>query len=304
MSEIDASGELAADRATRRRATLGPICDAHLHVFGPRDRFPLVANPRSTPPDSPLARYLPLAEPEGIERMVFVAPSHYGADNRYLIEALEVVGRDRARAVVAVDDATTAQHLREFDAAGARAIRVNFGNTQKDDADLPARVYDIALREYRRVADLGWHIDFLAPNWVLQRIVQALQGFPGDYTIAHFANFQAADGPDQPGLDDFLRLLDTGRCWIKLSGIYRISKRPNYADVEPLVRRFVAANPDRLIWGSDWPFLSHLEATTLPQLLELFEAWCPSVAIRRKILVENAQRLFGFAAVAPERIEA
>jgi predicted TIM-barrel fold metal-dependent hydrolase len=284
---------------------LGPICDAHLHVFGPPDRYPLVANPRSTPPESPLERYLALANAEGIERMVFVAPSHYGTDNRYLIDALERVGDRRARGVIAVDDATSAQQLRAFDAAGARAIRVNFGNTQEDDAALPARVYDIALREFRRVADLGWHIDFLAPNWVLRRIVEELLAFPGDYTIAHFANFQAVDGPTQPGLDDFLRLLDTGRCWIKLSGIYRISKRPDFGDVEPMVRRFVAANPDRLIWGSDWPFLSHLDATTLAQLLDLFEAWCPSAEVRRKILVDNAQRLFGFGApAASERIEA
>ena len=230
--------------------------------------------------------------------MVFVAPSHYGTDNRYMLEAMETVGKDRARGVVAVDERTSGAELRAFDAAGARAIRVNFGNFQQDDAGLPARVYDIALREYRRVAGLGWHIDFLAPNWVLQRITSALRDFPGDYTIAHFANFQAAAGPDQPGLDDFLRLLDTGRCWIKLSGIYRISKRADFADVEPMVRKFVAANPDRLIWGSDWPFLSHLEATTLTQLLELFERWCPDVALQRKIFVENSQRLFGFSAVA------
>src|SRR3954467_8712135 len=82
---------------------LGPICDTHLHIFGDRERYPLGPELRSEPPDAPLERFLREAEAQGVMRMVFDQPSHYGLNNSCMLDAVESVGLDCARAIAAVD---------------------------------------------------------------------------------------------------------------------------------------------------------------------------------------------------------
>ena len=102
--------------------------------------------------------------------------------------------------------------------------------------------------------------------------------------------FLAKDGPKQPG---FQRLLKS-RCWVKLTGVYRMSQAPGFADATPMARALIEAKPDRLIWGSDYPHLSFADKVTSEQLFDLFKSWAPDEATRRRILVDNPARLFGF----------
>ncbi|HLZ07211.1 MAG TPA: amidohydrolase family protein, partial [Chloroflexota bacterium] len=98
------------------------------------------------------------------------------------------------------------------------------------------------------------------------------------------------------------------RAYVKLSEPYRLSKKaPEYGDLVPVVRALLAANPDRLLWGSGWP---HVDSTpvagrsntdlapNLPvdtgHLLNLFASWVPDAEIRHTILVKNPARLYGF----------
>ncbi|MGZ5120037.1 MAG: amidohydrolase family protein [Burkholderiales bacterium] len=276
------------------RSPLGAICDTHLHIFGDRRKYPLVAELRSEPPDAPLERFLMEAEAEGVTRMVFDQPSHYGFDNSCNLDAIEKVGLDRARTVVAVDaDTVTDAQLNDLDKRGARGIRVNFGYRSTDRA-ITGRAIEQAKKLAPRAAALGWHLELLVPNWSLKELIPFLETLQCDFSVGHMGVFPAAAGVEQDGFADFLRLHQRGRCWVKFTGVYRISKLPDLSDIAPLAQAFVANNPDRIVWGTDWPFLSHLDAVTYSRVMSLFESWVPDTAHQRKILVENPARLFGF----------
>jgi len=273
---------------------LGPICDTHLHVFGDRARYALGAELRSQPPDAPLERFLREAEAEGVTRMVFDQPSHYGLDNSCILDAIATVGLDRARAIAAVDPATvTDAELERLHARGVRGIRVNFGYRSTDRA-ITGQAAAQAAKLAPRVAALGWHLELLVPNWSLKELIPVLATLECDFSVGHMGVFPAAAGVEQDGFADFLRLHAGGRCWVKFTGVYRISKRPDFSDVAPLAQAFVRNNPDRIVWGSDWPFLSHVDLVSYPQLMTLFESWVPDTATQRRILVANPARLFGF----------
>lgn len=276
------------------RSSRDQVCDTHLHIFGDRQRYPLLAQLRSEPPDASLERFLREAEAVGVTRMVFDQPSHYGLDNRCILDAIRVVGHDRARAIAAVDaDTVTDAELEALAAEGVRGIRVNFGYRSSERA-ITARAVEQAKKLAPRAAALGWHLEFLVPNWSLLELLPVLDKLPCDFSVGHMGVFPAAHGVEQEGFAEFLRLHAKGRCWVKFTGVYRISNLPDFSDIAPLARAFVANNPERIVWGTDWPFLSHLDAVTYPQLMELFEVWVPDAANRRKILVDNPARLFGF----------
>ena len=278
----------------KSRSRLGPICDTHLHIFGDRQKYPLVGQLRSEPPDAPLERFLQEAEAEGMTRMVFDQPSHYGLNNSCILDAIETVGANRARAVAAVDaDKVTGAELKALDARGVRGIRVNFGYRSTDRA-ITGRAVEQAGKLAPRAAALGWHLEFLVPNWSLKELIPMLEKLPCDFSVGHMGVFPAAPGVKQEGFADFLRLHGGGRCWVKFTGVYRLSKLPDFSDIAPLAEAFVTNNPERIVWGTDWPFLSHLDAVTYPQLVQLFESSVPDSENRRKILVDNPARLFGF----------
>jgi 2-pyrone-4,6-dicarboxylate lactonase len=88
-----------------------------------------------------------------------------------------------------------------------------------------------------------------------------------------------------------LALLSQGTCWIKLSGPHRVAQGRPLSDVAPLGRALVAARPDRLIWGSDWPHLPDGQRDT-GEILNLLADWAPAEADRRTILVDGPDRLF------------
>jgi 2-pyrone-4,6-dicarboxylate lactonase len=278
----------------KSRGALGPICDTHLHIFGERGRYPLVSELRSQPPDAPLSRFLEEAQAEGVSRMVFDQPSHYGLDNSCILDAIAAVGIDRSRAIVAVDaDNVRDRDLEALHSRGARGIRVNFGY-RSTDRQIPEHAVEQARKLAPRAAALGWHLEFLLPNWALRELIPFLADLQCDFSVGHMGAFPAALGVEQDGFADFLRLHAKGRCWVKFTGVYRISKAPGFADIAPIAQAFVANNPERIVWGSDWPFLSHLDAVTYPELISLFEKWVPDGRNRRRVLVHNPARLFGF----------
>ena len=95
---------------------------------------------------------------------------------------------------------------------------------------------------------------------------------------------------------------------MKISGAYRVSAQgPDYAEVEPLAKALIAANPDRVLWGTDWPHVNsspgpgQSASDVLPhlriddgRLLNQLAVWAPDAALRRKILTDNPARLYGF----------
>ncbi len=124
-----------------------------------------------------------------------------------------------------------------------------------------------------------------------------LEKFLDDYLLlAHFGMFRGRSGAASPGFKRFLDLLRHGerRCWVKLTAPYRIGSPPLYEDAVPIARALIELAPDRVIWGSDYPFLSHADRVSAVALFNLIPTWAPDASMRKQILVDNPQELFGF----------
>jgi 2-pyrone-4,6-dicarboxylate lactonase len=285
------AGEAAA--APRQRAPAG-ACDTHAHVFGPETRYPYSPAPGYTPPDAPLAAWFALHQRLGVTRGVLVQPSVYGTDNSAIVDAA-AAHPDRLRLVVAVDAEITDAELARLDATGARGIRINIA----DKGGMPFASMEAAADFARRLEPLGWHVEFLLHVHEIEDIGALLGRFPIDVVIGHLGYMPAARGVDDPGFRRFLKLLEGGRCWVKLTAPYRLTGRPRppYDDVAPLARALIAARPDRMLWGSDWPHPHIRTQTQTPDDARMFDEvmdWAGDDATRRAILVESPARLYGF----------
>ena len=271
-------------------------CDAHFHVFGPADRFPPgTSNPRYAHPFHPLDEYLELAARLGIERFVFVQPSGYGRDNSCLLDALQQVGSERARGIVDIDEDLTDAELDRMHVLGVRGVRINVSPVEPFEAGLVAALMPRIERMAARCATRGWHLDFLGPGWFTRELLPRMRDVPVDFSVAHMGMFLAREGVEQPGFQELLALLRNGegRCWVKLTGVYRMATAPRFADAAPLARAIIEAAPDRVIWGSDFPHLS-FDTVDSVDLFNLLGEWAPDAAMRRRIMVDNPARLYGF----------
>lgn len=289
----------------------GDACDTHLHVFGPQQRYPLRPGLTSAPWQATWDAYRDIAAPLGLGRQVLVQPSLYGTDNRCLLDVLQAAGRDRVRGVVQVDDSPASPDDREFDrwhALGVRGLRVNCFPLSQARHDVltamrpePGWADVIGSRLVRQAAlarDLGWHLDLLAPGWLVVELLPVLRELPVSFVLAHLAMFPAGDGPDQPGFRQLRELMSdgSGRCWVKLTGPYRISRQDDFGDVAPLARALLGAAPDRVVWGSDYPHLSWTDEVRTADMFALLGKVVPDPVERTRVLVHNPALLYGFDA--------
>jgi len=264
-------------------------CDAHVHVFGPAEPYPHVEHPHYTLPDGNLAQLRRALGVLDIERFVIVQPSFYGTDNRCMLDALDAVG-DRARGVAMVTDEVPEEALRAMHARRVRALRLDlFLRAQLPTTELHAYIE----RSIRRIAPLGWHVQFYTPGWVVRDLIPVLPDLESDFVIDHMGYMLESDGLTRADFDRLLRAVADGRGWFKLSGPYRLAKDGNYARLRPLAQAIVEAVPDRVIWGSDWPHIPEGGRDT-GELLNLLADWIPDATARRKVLADNPARLFGF----------
>jgi predicted TIM-barrel fold metal-dependent hydrolase len=273
-------------------------CDCHFHVFGPAGRCPHnQADLRYAPPVAPVEDFLALAKKLGIERFVFVQPSAYGRDNRCMLDAMRETGTN-CRGIVDIDENAPDAELERLDALGVRGVRLNLSPIKPFEAGFAPKLLPRIERLAGRCAEIGWQLDFLTPGWLTAELMPTLAKLKLDFTLAHFGMFLAKDGVRQPGFQQLLELLRRGErhCWVKLTGAYRMSVAEGFADVAPMARALIEAAPDRVIWGSDYPHLSFAEKVGSIELWNLLGKWAPDEAIRRKILVDNPQRLFKFRA--------
>jgi len=270
-------------------------CDCHFHVFGPAARYPHGGDLRYAPPHAPLADYLALAHCLGIERFVFVQPSAYGRDSACMLDAMRQVG-SRCRGIVDVDENIPDAALETLDAAGVRGVRINVSPVKPPEAGFAAKLLPRIERLDARCAEIGWQLDFLLPGWLTSELMETLRRLKAQFTLAHMGMFLARDGVNQRGFQELLSLLRSGegRCWVKLTGVYRMSTTPGFADAAPMARALIETAPDRIVWGSDYPHLSFADKAGSVELFNLLAQWAPDEAVRRRILAENPQRLFGF----------
>ncbi len=282
---------------SRPRIPLPPAaCDTHAHVFGPAARFPYADDRSYTPPDAPLAKYLRMLDTLGFARGVLVQGSAHGRDNSAMLDAL-AHQPDRLRAVAVADETVPAAELRRWSALGVRGLRFNHFFR---DGQLHYRG-GVTLEAARALApvmkELGWHLQLWIDVKDLPETIPILQSIGVPVVIDHMGRGDARAGIGTPGFQSLLRLVGEGGCWVKLSGAHRISRNPpDYPDAQPFCEALVRANPEQLVWGGDWPHPRMDEAMPdVGHLLDLFQQWTPDDATRRRILVANPARLYGFA---------
>lgn len=280
-----------------RRALPANACDCHAHILGPAARHPYIAERIYTPPDCLLADYRAMLAALGVTRAVLVQPSVYGTDNRALLQALNEM-QGAWRGVAVVEPTISEVELRAMHAAGVRGVRVNVVDVRDGKGALPLAALR-ALAE--RIAPLGWHMEFLLHVDEFPRLDAELAGFPVDVVLGHLGYMRTALGLDHPGIQALLRLLQSGRAWVKLSGPYRISAGGlPYDDVTPFAHALLQAAPDRVLWGSDWPHVMLKGAMPNDgELADLLGTWIPDEALRRQVLADNPARLYGFATPSP-----
>lgn len=267
-------------------------CDAHFHLFGPAAKFPFAPERAYTPPDASLEALLAMHARLGVERGVIIQGNAHGTDNSALLDALAREPR-RLRAAAIVKDSVSSVELKRMADAGVRALRFHHMPKGRGYSALGLKSF-AALAP--RMADHGLHAQFMMDANYLEEAVPYFEGWRLPIVIDHMGNIEAASGVKQPGFQLLCKLLAQGRLWVKVSGAYRISKRyPDYPDARAFHEALVRANPEQVIWGTDWPHPRLAEE--MPDdgdLLDLFNAWTPDAAIRKTILVENPVRLYGF----------
>lgn len=268
-------------------------CDCHVHVFGPADRYPYQDERAYTPPDAPPEALFAMHAALGLSRAVIVQASVHGTDNAAVVDAV-ARAPERLRGVVSVREDVTDAALERWHASGIRGIRLNM----VDRGGMPFRSLDDLAAFSGRLAGLGWHVEFLAHVEAMDDLSAVLPSLRVPAVFGHLGYTRAALGPAHPGYRRFLALARDHDIWVKLTGPYRISGSAAlpYADVAPFAQALADAIPDRLLWGSDWP---HVMLTRpMPNdgaLLDLLGDWLPDPDLRRRVLVDNPARLYGFA---------
>ena len=273
-------------------------CDAHFHIFGPAEIYPHVTvDLRYPPPYAPLDDFMTVARRLGFERFVLVQPSAYGLDNSCLLDAMMQIDPAIRRGIVHLDETDPKDaELARWDALGVRGVRINISPVRKPEAGLAAALRPKIQRTADICRELRWHVDLLLPGWLVSELMPTLRELPVPFSVAHMGLFPAQNGPAQPGFRDLLALAADGsqRCFVKLTGIYQFSTDPTFAEVKPFAQALIAAAPDQLIWGSDYPHLSFHEKVGTIGLYNQLAVWAPDEAMRRRILADNPARLFGF----------
>lgn len=275
--------------------TLPPLsCDTHAHILGPAARYPYSPARVYTPPDCLLPDYQHMLKTLGVERAVLVQPSVYGTENTAMLDAMKAAG-NRFRGVAVVSDDISETELRKLHDAGVRGVRVNI-------VDVKDRKPGTLLRESlkrlaQRVQPFGWHMELLMHVDEFPDLDRTFADFPVDIVLGHLGYMRTDKGLDAPGFQALLRLIKGGRCWVKFTGPYRISTAAlPYPDVTSFAHALTAANPERIIWGSDWPHV--MAKGAMPNdgdLCDLLSEWIPDARLREQVLVKNPARLYGFA---------
>ena len=295
----------AAQPATALNFEIPPgACDCHTHIFGDPAKFPFWAGRGYTPDTALPEEMTQLHKTLHMTRVVIVTPSVYATDNSATLSGLKARGKT-ARGVAMIDDKTSDGELDALGKAGVRGIRVALTTPKELD---PAYCRPLIQAAFGRLAKRGWHMQLFTNPAIIPGIHDLIEQAPVPVVFDHFGGAQAAKGVDQPGFAGLVELVRSGKAYVKISGAYRASTAaPDYADVAPFAKALIAANAERVVWGTDWP---HPDSAVVPgrkatdwapllpiddaRILNLLPVWAPDAEMRKKILVDNPARLYGF----------
>ncbi len=274
--------------AKPRLQTPNGACDTHIHIYDAR--YPTAPGGPPPPPDALVPSYRLTQQRLGLERVVIVQPNAYGDDNRCTLEGIAAFGAG-ARGIAVVKPGVGDAELDRLTKAGVRGIRFMMlpgGPMRWEWLD------EMAARAH----PFGWHVQVQFDGRDFPKYEAQLRRLPGTFVVDHNGKFLEPVATDHAAFKSFLKIVDTGRCWVKLSAPYETSKSgpPCYADIGLLARALVRAAPERMLWASNWPHPS-AKRDAMPDdadLLDLLLDWAPDEATRNRILVDNPARLYGF----------
>lgn len=267
------------------------LWDCHAHLFGPYGDYPLAPERTYTPPEAPEHEYAALLAQLGMGPGVLVHPSAYGMDYSLVLAAL--AGRPAWRGVL-VAQAGTSLDLKALRAQGVRALRFSHRSGAAANFKGSASLDDL-ITMAPALADAGLHAELWTDRQMLPAIAGTLRALPVPVVLDHMAGFDVAGGVDEPGFAALTRLLAEGKVWVKLCAYRNLLSLP-VTQWQEAGRAFqqalMRANPQQLVWGSDWPFLNVKPAPDAALLLQLCREWAGSEAQARDILSGNPQRLY------------
>lgn len=307
--------DLASAKVAKAVAAASPVgfrvpagvVDSHCHVFDPA-RFAYSPKRRYTPSAATVADLRRFHASIGVQRTVVVQPSVYGTDNACLLDALRQFGAS-ARGIAVIDKSFSGQQIDDLIGAGVRGVRINLEVGQNHDVEGAYRRLSETVETLRGRPAV---IQIFAALPVIQALAPRIQAQPHPVVLDHFGFAKAAQGVGQAGFSALNGLMASGKVFVKLSAPYRISERAPYSDTAPIGRVLVEAAPTQVIWGTDWPHTGATErrGDATPTDIEPFreedevrdfslvKAWAQNEGTRRKLLVENPVRLFGFSTEA------
>ena len=196
----------------------------------------------------------------------------------------------------------TDTELRRLASHGVIGVRLNLSTFGIRDPRVAA---DAAHALATRFVALGWHIQINTELPIIEGLAPLIADIKVPVVFDHVGNADAALGVNQKGFGALVALVKARNTYVKLSAPYNLSKRSDWADVVPLAKALIAAGPDRMLWGTNWPHpgrgrddirkITPYQVVDNPTLLTHFAQQCPDAALRKTILVDTPQRLYGFA---------
>ena len=274
-------------------------CDCHTHIHGDPVTFPYFSGRVYTPETAVPEEMAALHKALHMQRVVIVTPSVYGTDNAATLYGMKARGAD-ARGVAVIDDKIPDSELDDMGRAGVRGIRLNLSTGGTTD---PAVGRQRLRAVIDRVKDRNWHVQMNTNLAMVAATRDLVAASPVPVVFDHFANARAELGPQQPGFADLVELVRSGKAYVKIS--VTAGPRPDYTDFVPLAKTLIAANPNRILWGTNWPHPNSDSGRKPDELTPLFQVddglvlnllpvWAPDPGIRKKILVDNPAKLYAF----------
>jgi predicted TIM-barrel fold metal-dependent hydrolase len=264
-------------------------CDAHCHVFGPAAKFPFAPDASYHPPDSPFEGLQKLHAILGFERAVIVHASCHGSDMRATLDGIKR-SKGAYRGTAIIDESYSEKDFQRMQDGGIRGVRFNFVQHLGGRPDMA-----FFHRTVARLKDMGWHLIVHLDAQDLVELRDMFMKIPVPMVIDHMGRVQASKGLDQEPFRVLLDFMKNQNTWVKVCGAERVSsKGPPFDDAVPFARALIAAAPDRILWGTDWP---HPNVKIMPNdgdLVDLFPLMAPEPELQRRILVDNPARLYGF----------
>ncbi|MGB3067777.1 MAG: amidohydrolase family protein [Ottowia sp.] len=260
-----------------------PLVDAHAHVW--TNDMPLAPTAWHRPPaEASIEHFVQTLDTNGVTFAVIAAASIYGTYNDYMIEACRRHRRLRTTIILRPDHPFA--DMKAMADQGVVGIRLQLRNVK----DIP----DLSSPEYRahlgHIAELGWHVHLHDDGARLPLYLDALEASGVKIVVDHFGRPDAETGIAGAGFQRLLRSVEKGRTWVKLSAAFRLPSEQLRAEATAALLRH--AGPERLVWGSDWPFAAFESSMDYGQAIGSLARLVPDAAARRRIGCETPLQLY------------